>query len=388
MANPPSRRPIPIPLSQRWRDFRMRLLPIIVVGFTIFTVAGIWREHVAAPTMLGEVAAVRSTVNSPEAGSLANLHVKAFDRVQSGDSLAQVIRTDPRVVEHTLAVIGAEIELIRVGMEPLVGPARQALQHESLRLDKMSKRVDLASAQVRLNRARSEYERYRQLHEAGLVPQDELEALESEWRALETETGELAALIEDLEARLAASQPPSAPEDEGITESERRLQAAIAVQEEELRLAEAQLRPVTVTAPMDGMVSAVNRRTGEHVEAGEPILTISGYESDRIVAYMRQPLVIEPEPGMIVEVRSRGQDRTHAEAVVMEVGPHLEQISETLLRPLNVFDETELGLPLLIALPSELSLRPGEIVDIILEQPGVRWDTIFRPLPLYPTSAQ
>ncbi len=388
MANPPSRRPIPIPLSQRWRDFRMRLLPIIVVGFTIFTVAGIWREHVAAPTMLGEVAAVRSTVNSPEAGSLANLHVKAFDRVQSGDSLAQVIRTDPRVVEHTLAVIGAEIELIRVGMEPLVGPARQALQHESLRLDKMSKRVDLASAQVRLNRARSEYERYRQLHEAGLVPQDELEALESEWRALETETGELTALIEDLEARLAASQPPSAPEDEGITESERRLQAAIAVQEEELRLAEAQLRPVTVTAPMDGMVSAVNRRTGEHVEAGEPILTISGYESDRIVAYMRQPLVIEPEPGMIVEVRSRGQDRAHAEAVVMEVGPHLEQISETLLRPLNVFDETELGLPLLIALPSELSLRPGEIVDIILEQPGVRWDTIFRPLPLYPTSAQ
>ncbi|MFP4191150.1 MAG: HlyD family secretion protein [Candidatus Hydrogenedentota bacterium] len=374
----PSQRPIPIPLAERWRAFRMRVIPVVVFIIAASAAGLIWRQHIAAPMMVGKVESVRATVASPANGSLGTLRVGAFDEVTAGQTVAQVVRTDPQEVEHALAVIQAEINLIRAGMEPILSHERNILDLEQVRLDGMTKRVELASKRVRLQHAESEYQRVSQLHAEGLVSTDEYEAATAERDTLRTEVEELAKVVEDIEQtigrRLGVDEEGRI---EDLTAHEERLRAAIAVQEEELRLTEAQLRPVELEAPMDGRVARMHKRGGEYVTEGEPILDISGSESERVVAFLRQPIQFEPEPGMPVQVRRRGGDRQGAETEVLVVGSHLEPIAEVLRQPLNPQGGRELGLPLVINLPPELPVRPGELVDVDFVQPGFEWSQLF-----------
>ena len=374
----PSHRPIPIPLAERWRSFRMRVIPVVVFIIAASAAVAIWRQHIAAPMMVGKAETVRATVSSSADGSLGPLQVGVFDEVRAGETVARVIRTDPQEVEHALAVIQAEIDLIRTGMEPILSHERNILDLEELRLDGMTKRVDLASKRVRLQHAESEYHRVSQLYAEGLVSTDEYEAAAAERDTLRTEVEELAAVVEEVEQtigrRLGVDEYGRI---EDLTAHEERLRAAIAVQEEELRLTEARLRPLSLEVPMDGRVARMHKRGGEYVTEGEPILDISGYEPERVVAFLRQPIHFEPEPGMPVHVRMRGGDRRGAEAEVLVVGSHLEPVAEVLRPPLNLFEEEELGLPLVINLPPELSVRPGELVDINFAQPGFEWRDLF-----------
>ncbi|MFO7776336.1 MAG: hypothetical protein R6W89_11105 [Candidatus Hydrogenedentota bacterium] len=374
----PSQRPIPIPLAERWRTFRMRIIPVVVFIIAASAAGFIWRQHIAPPMMIGKVESVRATVASPANGSLGTLRVGAFDEVTAGQTVAQVVRTDPQEVEHALAVIQAEINLIRAGMEPIMSHERNILDLEQMRLEGMTKRVELASKRVQLQRAESEYQRISQLHAEGLVSTDEYEAAAAERDTLRAEVEELEKVVEDIEKtigrRLGVDEEGRI---EGLTAHEERLRAAIAVQEEELRLTEAQLRPVELEAPMDGRVARMHKRGGEYVTEGEPILDISGSESERVVAFLRQPIQFEPEPGMPVQVRKRGGDRQGAETEVLVVGSHLEPIAEVLRQPLNLRGGQELGLPLIINLPPELPVRPGELVDVNFVQSGSEWRQWF-----------
>jgi multidrug resistance efflux pump len=143
------------------------------------------------------------------------------------------------------------------------------------------------------------------------------------------------------------------------------LRAAIAVQESKLRLTEAELSPITLRAPVDGMVNLIFHRTGEAIMAGEPIVTIAAYDSVRIVSYIRAPVMNEPSVGTRVEVRSRGPRREVGFANIVEVGTQLENIVPALAAPVK-FSAVELGLPISVSLPSNLRIRPGELVDIVL----------------------
>jgi multidrug resistance efflux pump len=141
------------------------------------------------------------------------------------------------------------------------------------------------------------------------------------------------------------------------------MRAAIAVQEEKLRLAEAELSPITLRVPIDGMVSKVHRRSGETILAGESILTISAQSSDHIIGYMRQPLPFEPKVGMAVQIRSRSSGRQICNSKILQVGTQMEPIGASSLSLANTH-QLETGLPILINLPAELKLRPGELVEL------------------------
>jgi multidrug resistance efflux pump len=143
------------------------------------------------------------------------------------------------------------------------------------------------------------------------------------------------------------------------------LAATIAVQEAKLKLTEAELIPVTVKAPMDGIVTIVYHRVGEAVTPGTPIVALATLEPVRIVGYLRPPIQQELKPGMQVSIRTRGAHRRSGSATILEVGTQLEIVPATLLGPVN-FANVVQGLPLDISLPSNLKLRAGEVVDITL----------------------
>jgi len=357
--------PIPIPPGQRWREFRLQAVPIIVFLTVLSLVVIIWRGYVSLPNLMGEVEVIRENVASPKAGVLSQLNVTSFQSVKAGDVVAYVITTEPRILASSLAIIQAEIGLMRVNLEPILGQQRYVLSYDRARLDWMEQKVALATARVKLQLAVTELRRTEELFKEKILSEGVLDEARSAKEKLETEVEERTTLVEEQERTLQQLRLVNAPQSTPLSPPapQDTMRAAIAVQEEKLRLAEAELSPITLRVPIDGMISTVHRRSGETIMAGESILTISAHSSDRIVGYMRQPLPFEPKVGMAVEIRSRSSGRQICSSKILRVGTQMEPVGTAQLSLANA-KAVETGLPILVGLPPELKLRPGELVEL------------------------
>ena len=76
---------IPTPLAQRWREFRFRIVPILVFLGALLVLTMMWRQYVAPPTLVGQVESMTTYVSSPKAGMLAQLNLARLQRVKAGD---------------------------------------------------------------------------------------------------------------------------------------------------------------------------------------------------------------------------------------------------------------------------------------------------------------
>ncbi len=355
--------PIPTPPALRWREFRIKVIPGLVFGSVLLTVLMIWTTSVTPTNWVGQVEGAQANVTSAKAGMLTQLQVDRFVAVRAGDPIAVVVSTDPKVIESSLAVIRAEVELLRLSMSPSLDRERNQLAFERLRMDWLEQRVLLASAQVRSQYADSEFQRVAELYQSSsnIVSKAAYDIALRDRDVSLAETAERAkvtqALAESLQ-KLETSNPTNAPTADAT------LRAAIAVEDAKLQLTEAQLKPISLLAPISGMVSTVFRRAGENIVAGEPVLTITSDQPERIVAYLRQPLTIEPKAGMPVRVVPRTIKRVSGTAEVRQVMASMQPIPPALLGQLALQTKTvELGLPIDISLPAGLKLRNGEIVD-------------------------
>jgi multidrug resistance efflux pump len=256
---------------------------------------------------------------------------------------------------------------MRVNLEPVLGEQRYALSYDRLRLDWMEQRVQLASVRTRLQLAENELRRVEELYKDKVVSEAIYEEAKITKGRLETEVQERSQFIAEQEKNLSIQQlqAGTASSSTNVTPAQAVMQASIRVQEEKLRLTEADLSPVALRVPIDGVVSSVLRHSGEAVMAGEPILTISTSSSDRIIAYIRQPLLTEPRIGMTVQISARSFNRPAAEAKILRIGTQMELIKPHLV-PLSNNQAPEMGLPILVSLPASMKLIPGEIVDLRL----------------------
>src|SRR5215471_8259274 len=160
---------IPIPLRQRLRDLRLRVLPVVAFAATICALVVLWRDHVVARAMLGQAEPVSSNVSSYRPGVLAELSVTRFQKVKAGDPVGKVLVTDPRILASSLAVIQAEIESLRANMKPVRVQQHNAMDYDQLRLDWMKERAQLASARVNLDLAETEFHRMDELYKDKIV---------------------------------------------------------------------------------------------------------------------------------------------------------------------------------------------------------------------------
>jgi membrane fusion protein, heavy metal efflux system len=360
-SNPAAPLPrIPVPPGQRWREFRIRVMPFATFLAALTGVIFIWRENVAAPMLQGEAESRRALVASPQPGTISELKVVRFQRVSRGEPLGTVLPTDPRM---SLSLLQSEIDILRARLEPGFAQQRNATDYERLRLEWLLQKANLASARVALARAENELKRDEALFQQKLISADLYDSSNKTMEQLAVEVAEKTKLLADMELQLQGLKGLGDP-----TTSSALSDATIAAlksPENKLKLAENQIGPITLTAPVDGVVSFVNRREGENVMDGEPILTITTQESERIVGYLRQPFTIEPEVGMSVEVRTRAQRSTSRLSQITRIGSQLEPITNSLalIRPGAIVD---MGLPLEIGIPADLKIRPGELVDLII----------------------
>lgn len=357
--------PIPTPPAQRWREVRLLYLPRIVFVLGALGAAWIWMHGVAPSALVAEAEVLQAEVRSTQAGVLASLKVTLNQTVRAGEVIGHVATANPRLLEATLAVIRAEVGMLSATMAGATDRQRVALEFERMQIDWMSHRVELAAMKGRLQLAESELARAEPLYRAKLISEENYEILKTNRDALTAQAGEQSRMVAQMEPVLRTFASTAEPMT-GLT-AEAALSAAIKVQEAKLKLAEEQLNPMPLVAPIDGVVSFVLRKAGENLTAGEVILRISATRSTRVTGFLRQPLTISPKPGMEVEIRTRGEPRQSVASKVVQVGAAMEPITPSILAAMRLPPNQlpEPGLRVDFALPASLAVRPGEHVDVI-----------------------
>ncbi|HTI99473.1 MAG TPA: HlyD family efflux transporter periplasmic adaptor subunit [Dongiaceae bacterium] len=361
--NPEPRPPVPIPFALRVRHAQRTLLPLVVFGGLITIVAVLWQRNIAAPTMVAQAESVVTEVSSGKTGLVAGLNVSRFQHVHAGDTIGHVITNDPKLIEASLAVIHSELDMLRANLKPIVAQQRNAVDYAQLRIDWMRERVGLASARVNLQLAEAEFHRNEQLFADKVLSVTEMDISRANFQALQQQVLELDKLVVDGEQSFSNMQASVGRDISQISDEPMRV--AVALQDAKLRLTETQLSPVDLQAPIDGVIMAVLRRSGETVTAGQPIVTIAATTPARIVGYLRTPLAEDPRPGMTVQVCTRGLHRETGKAQILEVGAQLEPLPAALQSGAKLAG-VELGLPVDVSVPPNLKIRPGEVVDVIL----------------------
>lgn len=339
--------PIPRPLAHRWRDLRMRYLPALAYVTCAVLVVWLWDTHWMPGTFTGEVQASVANVASPMEGQLVSLSVRQFDHVREGQVLGEVTLAAEGVAA-SVAAIRTDLQVMQERMNQ--DQQRNAQNYQQLLAERMDQQADLDRVVFDLRYVESDLVRTQKLRSDEYIER------------LRTQVRERSELIEEMDRALAAMKPADSAEgDSAVTET---IQAAISAQEDRLR----ESSRAVLRAPMDGVVTKVYRRRGEYISGGEVLVAISSEKAEHIIGFVRQPISFEPKVGDRVVVRTRrGSSRQAAEAQVVAVGARLELFTQ----PLRVrgFDSSqERGLPLLINVPQELALYPGELVDLTVRQ--------------------
>lgn len=355
-----------IPLSRAAivTEIRHKLVPVIVFGCAILVCVVLLNQFTAGGQAMGIGEGVRSIVASPRVALIKSLHVSPYEWVEEGEPLAVMLPVDPRA---SLNLLQSELTIARMKMEPSIAD-RNAVDFEQIRIDMLRMEQDLAIAQVNLERAEKVLRRNQELIKEKLVTADVYDFSVNERDMYRADVANKLRAVEEIRGRLDTLRSLGEPARLGTNQFMAEL---LAIAESRLTDAYSNAGPFVLKAPISGMVHNVNRQVGEYVTEGESLMTIVSDRADRIVAYLRQPYGVEPQPGQAVEVSTRSYERKRFQTQVSQVGVQFEMITNALayMRPGSVVDS---GLPVVVRVPPEMGIRPGEVVDLVFHN-SKRW---------------
>lgn len=347
--------PIPSPPQQRWHIFRTSILPLLSFAVVSLVATWLWGLNLANPLVMGQAEGLQANVISPVPGRLARLEVALYQQVKQGDIIAVVDASDPQVLSNTVAVIRAEMDAIRAdaGMD-----AGDRVRFAQFQMSWLTLRSELVGLRAELQYAEAESARQERLLKEGIASQTDLDIAKRDVDRLTREVQEKSDAVNAAAISMRELDPAKTSESPSV-------RAMLAVANQELQLAEAQLQPVLLRAPIDGYVTQLTVAPEGSVIRGAAIAVLASSKVDRIVGYIPQPVRIEPKVGMKLEVRSRGTHRQVAVTQVSHVGPRIE-LFDAPLRVRGMGAAQERGLPIVAAVPPDMDLRPGELVDLRL----------------------
>ncbi len=372
---------IPIPISRRLQRLCQLVLPPIGFTLTLWVTLWLWKSESSQGHLLGEVEAVQVEVAVPVAGVLADMphgQWSLFDAVSDGEIIA---RLDDAPIKAALFTLDQErtqlaAQVSAAEQEYLLGERtlqqgrqqefiRLTLEYERLRLDVLDRRTQIAVDQVDLAKRDIVIGFNDRLRHTGVIPEVELieverlrdivrERVQQTTRSLRESTDQALRARRRLDS-LANIDVPE------LTSLLAPLRAAVLVQQARIRELELQLQGLAIRAPMSGIVMEVLRRPGQSVQPGDPVLRLAADHGRYVVSFVRQEMNWRPTEGAMVTMRERRPDGRSANAVVQRIGPQVVPVPAHQLRTQGT---PEWGLPVQFALPAELDLAPGELVDV------------------------
>lgn len=348
---------IPTPVSTRWREFRVRVLPTLIIAGCLVGVWQLWTDMPSATALRGIGEGSVSILASPQDGFLDFVAVPERGFAKAGDDLVTITPYDPAA---RMGLIQSQMQLSRMALEPSISD-RNAVNYEQLRLESLRLRRELSMAKANLERAQKTLIRYEAMIKDRLITQDLFDQTVRDRDLNQSLVSELTKNISEVEYRLDQLKPFAQSEHSGgnpaVAEMLPRFEA-------QLEAAQTNLNPVTLTAPIGGEVHYI-RNSREFVRAGEQLLTINSDKADRVIAYVKQPMTFEPELGMPMRVTTRSRKRIMFDTYIAQIGARVEVITNALayIAPGAIVDS---GLPLILPVPDNVQVRPGEIVDVEL----------------------
>jgi multidrug resistance efflux pump len=336
------------------------------------------------PNGVGRVDATRVNVASATDGQLMPLydlpggHFRPFDRVERGQIVARLddrplvaeleaLRSDAAALEAELVATQIETRLAQFDrqQEHLRESAELSYQVERHRLDLIGQQALVEETRLELQQVDAQLELLDLAATSGVGNSREAASLRASRDVLAallaTRTEAVQRAEENL--RAAESRRSSFPELESadLAAAIEPIRQAVAAAESRAEEVSAQVDVQVIRSPISGTVSAVYSHPGQGVSAGDWILTIAADEADSITGYVPDFHRFRPTKGMRVGVRLRVPGSRMLDSVVQEVGSQWETMPAELLRDTQV---PQVALPVRIAIPRGLAVRPGELVDL------------------------
>src|SRR5262245_46696511 len=113
MTTPEPLPPVPSPPEHHWRQFRINVIPALTFVAVLVATVWLWGKNLANPLVMGQAEAPSMDVTSLVAGRIVSLNVEEFKPVNKGDVLATIETSSPAVLSNTLALLRAEMEVMR-----------------------------------------------------------------------------------------------------------------------------------------------------------------------------------------------------------------------------------------------------------------------------------
>lgn len=354
--NPDPLPPIPSPATHLWRQFRVTALPHVTFGLVLIAVIWLWGRNLANPFLTGQAEGLEADVASPRAGRISQLNVVLYQDVKAGDVIAIVDALDPMILSNTLNLAQAEMNVIRTdgGFRPT-----DKVRYAEFEFEWLNLRAELATLKAQQTSAEIAFQRESKLLEDKLSSQADFDIAKRDFEVAQQSLNQKQEVVNAMEKKLKELNPASPEQSSYVS-------AALAVAEQKFRVAEAQLAPLKLIAPISGRIRTLSKLSGATVSTGDPIVTISSPEVRHIVGFLGQPLRLEPKVGERVIVRSRGVGRSQGVATITHIGPRVEMFDSP-LRVRGMGTAQSRGLPIIVSLPANLKLLPGELVDLTID---------------------
>lgn len=348
---------IPISVSAWWRELRTRVFPLVVLVGAIEAITVIWRNHTGQTTLQGIGEGRSASITAPQTVRIEKWLVEPHTIVAAGTPVAIVIPADARAEFDRLRTL---YEVARIQSQPSAAE-ENAMGYERVRIELLNTKAELAIARVKLEQAERDVQRNTPLFHEKLVSTEIYELSVSLRDALKAEVAERERAVAQIEQRVDALRSLGEPGPDATGTNVawlRNLEQAQAA-------AFKNLEPQTLQAPITGMVGVPIRQAGEFVPAGEPLMLMSSTRAENVIAYLRQPYRFDPEVGMTARIITRTSERQAFASQITQVGAQVEVLTNALalLRPGLLVDA---ALPVVLPVPPEIRIRPGEIVDVTI----------------------
>jgi multidrug resistance efflux pump len=350
--------PIPTPFANVWRELRIQVIPIVVFVLVVCGAVYVWRTLPGSSDIKGVGEGVRSVVTSPRVGILQRLEVQPYQWVKAGDPIATILPFDPNA---QLDLVQLDTQLIRLQLEPSVAE-RSAMNYEQVRFEALKLGWELAMAKAELERAEAALKRNQGLVKENLVSQDTYELSLRDRNLFQAEVNIKTEALGKIDSRLQELQALGDPGAQRTNQVTRGIMDRL---QERIAAVQTNWAPITLVSPINGQVHMISRQENEYLVEGEPLVTIVSPRSDRIVAYLRQPFNFEPMAGMPVDVLLQNKERQRFSSQIAQVGAQMEAITNGLAY-VQAGTLVDMGLPIVVAVPANVQLRPGEVVNIVL----------------------
>ncbi len=153
--------PIPIPLPQRWREFRIAYLPVLTFAALVAVIAWMWMRYVQPATIVGEAEAVRANIISILPGTLEELKVDRLQAVTNGQELVVLRVMDEDQIQAEVAAAEADVRLLQARIK--LDQTRNLDSFSQLQSEYLLEQFNLELAQINLQQAEAELERAKEL---------------------------------------------------------------------------------------------------------------------------------------------------------------------------------------------------------------------------------